>query len=637
MALQKCLLKLKLNHLKSKKKYYFVIFWQTEIISDKLLKLSACFPHRTHSGRQPILVFDVCSLVALLCNDTAEMLCGGRHLMYQERLNRLFTQLSAIAELIFFQDGPVGDNKYRTWAARQHETYNKHLKIIDMIYEGHSVNSIVSQNSIYNNTVLNVIEESCKKFGRLYFSVNHECDQEAAQFCYMNLRVLGVFSNDTDYLIFPGHYRYFSTKDIDIETLTTKEFNRSLLKDTLGLTNFQMKIFATLAGNDIVRFDHEDLKYFHKKFSEPVKTKLPEIASYVKKITHRCASHRLIIKVLSEKICGKPNNETLQQLLNASIVSYDVKSEKSDIELNENNQWSFLLRNHHLFTYSILNKLPINFSLVLFDLRWKDMPSYFDMCAPMFERQAGIVYSLTSMPLSELTVYTKISQEKDYGNIQLWPFFPPFSLPSLVELYSNDLAFDELRYNLLKWCINWNQLQFYNLLVIPPNLMISVLTVHFMSLECAISPKEADIILWTVKNAENGTIPLDLKPPRVLHPRAFRIAVLFVKLYANTARCIEVCGLKNRYSVSVKYRHCFKYFHQLSFQFFSNRSTSTEFSSTTSTSDSCAKTLTRTFSIFNFNKNFFSFSCQFKCLSNLFQITIWLQSINNFNGISWEE
>lgn len=463
-----------------------------------------------------------------------------------ETLDRLFDRLSIIAELVFFLDGPVVGTKFETWASRQNRKYHTHSKVLDMVYQELPLSTIAATSSIYSNISLNVIEESCKKFGKFYYSVTSECDQEVAKFCYGNQRVLAVFSIDTDYLIFPGHWRLFSTKCLNFDKLTTKEFNRRLLRDDLGLTNFQMTVFATIAGNDIVRY--QELTQFHSRFSHNPGVKLPALANLVRAITKNSRNRRKLLENLSINICGDSNKISMDTL-NASINSYNVLSEESSPSC-EDSQWSFLLYQHHLFTYSIINRLPINFSLVFFDLRWHDMPSYIDLCGPMFQRQAGIVHLLASLPSSELTIYSKTSHQQQYQKTNVRPTFPPFEVPSLLELYSDDKSFDDLRINLLKWCVSWIKFKDSNLLAIPPNHMTSILTLKFMIFECVIQKREAEIFLWTIKNADNGTIPVGLKPPKVLNARAFRLAFLFVRLYPNIDRCIEVCGLKNRYSVS---------------------------------------------------------------------------------------
>lgn len=176
--------------------------------------------------------------------------------------------------------------------------------------------------------------------------------------------------------------------------------------------------------------------------------------------------------------------------------------------------------------------------------------SYFEICAEMFQRQAGIILVNSSTPNARLTINTKLSYCRKYEKITLPPIHPPFEIPLLEELYSDDPKFDDLRLNLLKWTISWEKLKDFDLRANPGNYMIDILTITFMAQKGIVSPVEADLLLWTVKNVENRTVPSGIKPPRALNERAFRIAFLYVKLFANVARSIEACGLKKLYWVS---------------------------------------------------------------------------------------
>lgn len=382
------------------------------------------------------------------------------------------------------------------------------------------------------------------KFGKLNYTVHLECDQELARFAYMNNRVLAIFSNDSDFLIFAGSFRYFSTKDLNFSTLKTKEFDRKALQNLLKLNSYQMSILATLAGNDIVL--HHDLQKFHEHFGFRSKSRFPALAKYIRKNFDSTKNHAQVLSFLAKEIYGNSNTLAMKRISD-SIMSYNVHSKNDDSVVNPS---EIYVQQHHIFTYNVLSGSPINFSLVFVDLRQNDMLPYFGLAAPMFQRQAGIVlrHSVTSDAL--LKVYTKTSHRENYRQLVLSPVQPPFEVPLLEELYSDDGKFDAQRFELLKWTINFNKLKDFELRDIPANYMIDVLTLVFMRQERIITSKEADIFLWTIKNVENQLIAKDIKPPPELDPRAFRLAFLYVRIFANVARSIEVCGLKKRYWVS---------------------------------------------------------------------------------------
>ena len=467
------------------------------------------------------------------------MLCGGRHQMYTNILDDLFSRLDA--DLVFFQDGYIMDTKFNTWAKRQNKNYNNSIKVIDQINQLIPLKRIVEKfyNLIYSKTMITSIEESCKKHGQLIFAVYRECDQELAKFASKNSRVLAVFSNDSDFLIFAGAWRYFSIKDINLKTLKTKEFNRKAFKSQLKLNYYQLSILATIAGNDIVL--REELKRFHSSFDHKGTT-FDRFASYIKKNFQNPSDHQNSIHFLAQEIYGSNHIEHVTRV-HQSITSYNVFFE------NPENPFEVYLRDHHLFTFNILNGSPLNLSLVYFDSRPNDM-SYFELSVPILQRQAGIVLMQSSKPDSSLTIYSKVSHLSNYSRLFASPIFPPFEVPSLDELYSDDPTYDENRFDLLKWTINWEKLKDFDLRLIPSTYMIAVLTIVYLKQLEIISSKEADIFLWTIKNVVNNTIPRNLRPPTVLNPRAFRLSFLYTKMFANVARSIEVCGFKKQYWVS---------------------------------------------------------------------------------------
>lgn len=272
---------------------------------------------------------------------------------------------------------------------------------------------------------------------------------------------------------------------------------------------------------------------------------MPAIARFVKRKLNKFESYQALLRYLGQEMYG---NDTVEKLnvIHSSIVSYESNSS----EYPENPTEAFLYH-HHLFTHNVLNQSPFSFSLVFFDLRQNDMPSYFNLSASMFQRQAGIVLMHSSTPDAKLPVYTRLNHSQSYTKIFVPSVKPKFNIPTLDELYSDDPSFDDDRFKLLKWTLSFESkyLKAFDFQNYPDNYLLDSLTITFMLKQGIISLKEADLFIWTIKNVENRTIPDGLEPPAILDPRAFRLAFLYVRLFSNVARSIEVCGLKKRYWV----------------------------------------------------------------------------------------
>jgi hypothetical protein len=147
-----------------------------------------------------------------------------------------------------------------------------------------------------------------------------ECDTEMVKYANNNSSVLAILSKDSDFLIYPGKWRYFSLEDVDLETLETKEFNRNALRNHLKLTDFELNVLATLNGNDVISYD--DTKRFHyylvgrAHFSERFKS----LADYIKTlpINNKVA--------LTQKVAQCLFNNTSSSYVDKVLQSFDIYS-----------------------------------------------------------------------------------------------------------------------------------------------------------------------------------------------------------------------------------------------------------------------------------------------------------------------
>lgn len=420
--------------------------------------------------------------------------------------------------------------------------YSGSLKIIQKIEQGIALNEIARTYKPYVNTVLNVIEAVAIKYGTLKYAVHHECDQEIAQFAQQQWRVLAVFSDDTDMLIFGGRWRYFSMKRLNPNTYRTKEYNRQALRAVINLSDFQMSIWATCLGNDIVT--HSSIKHSHNQFKND---KFLEIAEMVRAKTLANKNYDDLLQCLTICLFGF-DDDVGRDLINSSINSYSI-FKRNDEEIE--GPFDYLLKYHKLFTRNVLSNAPFNFSVVFYDLKTYNAPSYFDIALPMFQRQAGIVFKQAQIEGFNLKVYSKQFSTSNHESFDVPPIFPPFDVPSLTAIHTYDnYNCENLRFKLLAWSISWEKLKDFNLRQIPTRYMIDVLTLVFLVQNFVITTKEADILLLSIKNVEQGKVKVQSKPLKTLDPRAFHIAFVYTKVFTNVARSFEICGLAERFGVS---------------------------------------------------------------------------------------
>lgn len=198
-------------------------------------------------------------LHTIINGDLVDMYYGQSHRTCFNAVDKLFKALSDIADLVFFQDGPVADQKEKTFIERGNSQYELVIAMIDKVNQKIPIVDIVENWELPQfpgiASGFEFLTTLAAKYGTFKVSVTKECDAEIAQFACNNPSVIAVLAEDSDFLIFPGKWKYFSIKHFDAESLTTIEYNRTALRSFLGLNDQQLAVLSTMAGNDIVRYD----------------------------------------------------------------------------------------------------------------------------------------------------------------------------------------------------------------------------------------------------------------------------------------------------------------------------------------------------------------------------------------------
>lgn len=222
---------------------------------------------RANQGRKPTLVIDIMGLHTILNDDLVDMYYGRSHRACFNAVDQLFKRMSEIADLVFFEDGPVADQKEKTFSERGNSHYELVIAIIDKVNQNIPIVDIVDNWELPQlpgiSSGFEFLSTLAAKYGRHIVSVTKECDAEIAQFACRNPSVIAILAEDSDFLIFPGQWKYFSIKHFDPQSLKTKEYNRIALRNFLGLGDQQLAILSTMAGNDIVRYD--EVSHCHGK------------------------------------------------------------------------------------------------------------------------------------------------------------------------------------------------------------------------------------------------------------------------------------------------------------------------------------------------------------------------------------
>lgn len=159
---------------------------------------------------------------------------------------------AAGADLTFFSYGSMQIDKAKWWCQKQDDRYNQ--------YYGMLSSNIVANNNISTKqfkctflvqSVIQMIKD--ENLGEVYITSGVECDRAMAKHAVDN-EALAIVSGDTDFLFFEGPFQlWYHGITLNLSESSMDHFNREKLRSILQLNWDQMKIFATIAGNDITK------------------------------------------------------------------------------------------------------------------------------------------------------------------------------------------------------------------------------------------------------------------------------------------------------------------------------------------------------------------------------------------------
>jgi hypothetical protein len=424
------------------------------------------------------------SFLSVHSRNSLEGIFGGRYQVYEAMYHSLFQRLKAAgAELVFFIDGPVQDAKDHVWLKRQTEKYQNCIDFMDKMAKGDMrANEIIR--STRNCPNIHLFESEfpsiCKMYGRTFVSYYNECDLEVAAFACIN-NALAVIADDSDYLIHRGEWRYWSARLIDVENLTTFEYDRIALRQCLRLSDDQMRLLATIGGNDVLKY--ELVEHFHGQLSRGTQGKFFKIAQYIRDTYRGPGITQKDILMLCEHIFERTTNEIFD-LVRQSLRIYDV--DQVQYKYEHDNLLRFAMDRGKTQLYSLLADKVVNFTLLFDDLRHRR--SNFEIALPLIRRQMGIVLQHRGDAQLERNVCTKRTHNEPFSTFSLVPEYPDIQIPPLLEFYHsaeqpND-RFMGLRLDLLVWFMGSSRINRKVLNELPPTHLLSILTLNYLREVC---------------------------------------------------------------------------------------------------------------------------------------------------------
>lgn len=229
---------------------------------------------------------------------------------------------------------------------------------------------------------------------------------------------LAVVSSDSDFLIFPGNWKWWKLTKLDRVDIEIFELSRTELRNHLSLDDSKISIFASLLGNDSISRWY--LKAFHRYLSllrgRPEGNRIADITAFVRRqFPGDGHSQMSDTDYVVEKLMSVPDLANILPLIKKSIKFYSPTE-----QLDHDNRPIYID-----LLYRARRNIPLQIAMSIFDLRRSDFIPYFRMIKPMIQRQIGLALPLLNRPdVDTWEVLTKASHRTRYGKVNIRPKYP---------------------------------------------------------------------------------------------------------------------------------------------------------------------------------------------------------------------
>lgn len=479
--------------------------------------------------KEPLIVIDLLTVICSLSGPMDEQIYGCRNQFAWTYATQFCDRMiEAGARLVFFIDGKLHEGKYKHWIQRQEKVYGECLKKLDSIpaeFRGKNRGNI--QGNVVKHAFIAALVAAARKKGVLITTYDVECDRELAAFARKH-DALAIITGDSDFLIYEGNFRLWSSSDLNLELMRTYEWNREELRKALKLEWSHMPFFAAVAGNDHFKNRPSGVCTFYN------------VAQKVRELNLRYGYTRISID-LYEKIFRR-RDENFKNNFEDALRLYDTDyAVRKPLVPSE-------MRHYPNYAVCIIRGFPGTIRLPCLDLR---VAEYSQIALQIYRRQVGVLFRHRPVVFGQtLTspVFMKPNHYDTYKIIATTPITPPLAVkvPLPEELYSLDpqvsKSLEEIKYRLLTWLVS-DTLTFEEVCHINPKYLLDVFTLYFLVERDLLDITTADIILVTIDDCIKNIIPRQIPLQRPRKPNV-TTSFVYTNFYALMYFNAETAGMR---------------------------------------------------------------------------------------------
>lgn len=358
--------------------------------------------------------------IHVLCTNDIENLLCGRHNIYLQTVTAFFDVLKENgAKMVFICDGKIYSNKLDEWSKRRSKEYGQSVAVMQNLMEdAFMLRGSARPPKIGIKYVAKSFLKVVENYGEVVTATEADCDMLVVSYACDN-DVLAVIGSDSDYLVYEGNWQFWHTDFFNIEKLMAMKFDRELLRSTLNLSSDQMKIFATILGND----------YTKSLRRKPIGAHLPDRKAYINYVSQFCETLQLpFTRTLYADIKNRffeGDTEEVVRAIDMSIESYSV-SHFCDLIRDEFESYTV----GNVLMTAILNESIFQYEANYIDFKERlnnnnsDGKHFMDDIVNVFRKLGGILLKDKMSAEPTLKIFTKFTQNTPYELKEFTPIYP---------------------------------------------------------------------------------------------------------------------------------------------------------------------------------------------------------------------
>lgn len=365
--------------------------------------------------------------------DEVGIFIGGRHQLYIRFYSKFFRDLQAKhVNLVFFAPCNKLNDATDIFIPKREEEYMKYTDLLDQIDQRKPIRCILKKkNGNYpDRRAMRSVEYNLlkivRKYGELYFNYFRH-NQEIVQYANKNSsNVMAIISNDTDFLIFPGDFDFWSCNNINMKELTTIHYSRDALYANLNLNRQQLYMLAALSGNLYLPLDIVKRNFFPKLEQVGEKySKFPDLSNYVRKLEmiptadpNKCTFD---LQKVGEDVFGsdvKPEEiNTIENGLAIYNLDFTVRSDEKD--------FLKFAKTNNSFIYKLITDDIYRINDIMFiDYRECRSKTYAELVIPLLCKLLGILYKADRNKPDTRKFCMKYAHEEPYKPVDEIIIYP---------------------------------------------------------------------------------------------------------------------------------------------------------------------------------------------------------------------